>query len=84
MICLSSTYLVYENFFKNKSFVQEESETKTINESVSISQSEEIINSEEKEKNLISNLKNILLILDLPCSCVQKKAILLLGSIYLC
>jgi len=49
--------LVYENFFKNKSFVQEESETKTINESVSISQSEEIINSEEKEKNLISNLK---------------------------
>ena len=57
MICLSSTYLVYENFFKNKSFVQEESETKTINESVSISQSEEIINSEEKEKNLISNLK---------------------------
>ena len=57
MICLSSTYLVYENFFKNKSFVQEESETKKINESVSISQSEEIINSEEKEKNLISNLK---------------------------
>ena len=57
MICLSSTYLVYENFFKNKSFVQEESENKTINESVSISQSEEIINSEEKEKNLISNLK---------------------------
>ena len=57
MVCIFSTYLVYESFFKNKSFVQEESEINIKNENISISQSEEKINSEEKEKNLISNLK---------------------------
>ena len=57
MVCIFSTYLVYEQFFKNKSFVQIESENNINNENISISQSEEKINSEEKEKNLISNLK---------------------------
>ena len=57
MVCIFSTYLVYEQFFKNKSFVQIESEKNINNENISISQSEEKINSEEKEKNLISNLK---------------------------
>ena len=57
MVCIFSTYLVYESFFKNKSFVQEESEINIKNENISISQSEEKINSDEKEKNLISNLK---------------------------
>ena len=57
MVCIFSTYLVYESFFKNKSFVQEESEIDTKSEDLSISQSEEKINSDEKESNLISNLK---------------------------
>ena len=57
MICVFSTYLVYESFFKNKSFVQEESEIDTKSEDLSISQSKEKVNSDEKEKNLISNLK---------------------------
>ena len=57
MVCIFSTYLVYEQFFKNKSFVQIESENNINNENISISQSEEKINSDEKEKNLISNLK---------------------------
>ena len=57
MVCIFSTYLVYEQFFKNKSFVQIESENNINNENMSISQSEEKVNSDEKEKNLISNLK---------------------------
>ena len=57
MVCIFSTYLVYESFFKNKSFVQEESEINVKSESILISQSEEKINSDEKEINLISNLK---------------------------
>ena len=57
MVCIFSTYLVYESFFKNKSFVQEESEIDTKSEDLSISQSKEKVNSDEKEKNLISNLK---------------------------
>ena len=57
MVCVLSTYLVYEIFFKNRSFVQEESEVNINSENISISQSEENVNSDEKEKNLISNLK---------------------------
>ncbi len=57
MICVLSTYLVYENFFKNRSFVQEESEININRENISTSQSQEIIDPDEKEKNLISNLK---------------------------
>ena len=57
MVCIFSTYLLYENFFKDKSFVQDESEINIKNENISINQSEEKINSDEKEKNLISNLK---------------------------
>ena len=57
MVCILSTYLVYESFFKNKSFVQEDSEININSESTSTSQTEEKINSYEKEKNLISNLK---------------------------
>ena len=57
MVCIFSTYLVYESFFKNKSFVQEESEINVKSENILISQSEEKINSDEKEINLISNLK---------------------------
>ena len=57
MVCIFSTYLVYESFFKNKSFVQEESEINTKSENISINQSKEKSNSDEKEKNLISNLK---------------------------
>ena len=57
MVCVLSTYLVYESFFKNRSFVQEDSEININGENISISQSEEKINSVEKEKNLISNLK---------------------------
>ena len=57
MVCVLSTYLVYESFFKNRSFVQEESEVNINSENISISQSEEKVNSDEKEKNLISNLK---------------------------
>ena len=57
MVCIFSTYLVYESFFKDKSFVQDESEINIKNENISINQFEEKINSDEKEKNLISNLK---------------------------
>ena len=57
MVCIFSTYLVYESFFKNKSFVQEESEINVKSENILISKSEEKINSDEKEINLISNLK---------------------------
>jgi len=57
MVCISSTYLVYESFFKNRSFVQEDSEININSESTSTNQTEEKINSYEKEKNLISNLK---------------------------
>ena len=37
VICLISTYLVYINFFKNDSFVQDEGETVIITENKSIS-----------------------------------------------
>ena len=57
MVCIISTYLVYESFFKNKSFVQEEIEINVKSENILTSQTEEKINSDEKEKNLISNLK---------------------------
>ncbi len=57
IVCVLSTYIVYKNFFKNKSFVQDESELNTNSEDISISQSEEKINPDEKEKNIISNLK---------------------------
>ena len=57
VVCVLSTYLVYESFFKNKSFVQDENEINVTSEDISIIQSEEEINSDEKEKNLISNLK---------------------------
>ena len=57
MVCVLSTYLVYESFFKDRSFVQEENEININNENISISQSQELINPDEKEKNLISNLK---------------------------
>ena len=57
MVCVLSTYLVYESFFKNRSFVQEDSEIDINSESVSVNQTEEKINSDDKEKNLISNLK---------------------------
>ena len=57
IVCIFSTYLVYERFFKNKTFVQDESEINIKSENISISQSEEKSNSDEKEKNLISNLK---------------------------
>ena len=56
IVCIFSTYLVYENFFKNKSFVQDESEIIISSKNKSVSQSEEEINSEKLEKNLISNL----------------------------
>ena len=56
MVCVLSTYLVYESFFKNKSFVQDENEINVNNENISIIQSEGKNNSGEKEKNLISNL----------------------------
>ena len=56
MVCIFSTYLVYESFFKNKSFVQDESEITVNSQSETINQSEEKINSETLEKNLISNL----------------------------
>ena len=57
MVCVLSTYLVYESFFKNRSFVQEESKININSENISITQTEEKINSDDKEKNLISNLK---------------------------
>ena len=57
MVCVLSTYLVYESFFKNRSFVQEENEININKENISISQTEEIINTNKNEKNLISNLK---------------------------
>ena len=57
MVCILSTYLVYESFFKNRSFVQEDSEININSEITSTNQTEEKINSYEKEKNLISNLK---------------------------
>ena len=57
MVCVLSTYLVYESFFKNRSFVQEENEINLNKENISISQTEEIINSDKNEKNLINNLK---------------------------
>ena len=57
MVCVLSTYLVYESFFKNRSFVQEENEININKENISITQTEEIINSNKNEKNLISNLK---------------------------
>ena len=56
MVCIFSTYLVYESFFKNKSFVQDESEITVNSQSETLNQSEEKINSETLEKNLISNL----------------------------
>ena len=56
MVCIFSTYLVYESFFKNKSFVQDESEITVNSQSETINQSEEKINSQTLEKNLISNL----------------------------
>ena len=57
MVSVLSIYLVYESFFKNRSFVQEDSEIDINSESVSVNQTEEKINSDDKEKNLISNLK---------------------------
>ena len=57
VICLISTYLVYINFFKNDSFVQDEGETVIITENKSISRYKGEISVEEKESNLISNLK---------------------------
>ena len=57
IVCILSTYLVYKSFFDNKSFVQEEGEININSENISISQSEEKINPDEKEKNLITNLK---------------------------
>ena len=56
MVSVLSIYLVYESFFKNRSFVQEEAEININSENISMSQSEKI-NFDEKEKNLISNLK---------------------------
>ena len=56
MVCVLSTYLVYKGFFKNKSFVQDDNEINVNSENISIIQSEEKNNSDEKEKNLISNL----------------------------
>ena len=50
IVCIFSTYLVYERFFKNKTFVQDESEINIKSENISISQSEEKSNSDEKEK----------------------------------
>ena len=57
IVCIFSTYLVYENFFKNKSFVQEEIEINTKSENLLTDQTKEKLNIDEKEKNLISNLK---------------------------
>ena len=57
VICLISTYLVYINFFKNDSFVQDEGETVIITENKSISRYKGEISVKEKESNLISNLK---------------------------
>ncbi len=57
MVCVLSTYIVYESFFKNRSFVQEENEININKENISISQTEEIINTNKNEKNLINNLK---------------------------
>ena len=57
IVYVLSIYLVYESFFKNMSFVQEDSEIDINSESVSVNQTEEKINSDDKEKNLISNLK---------------------------
>ena len=57
MVCIFSTYLVYELFFKNKSFVQEEIEINTKSENLLTDQTKEKLNIDEKEKNLISNLK---------------------------
>ena len=49
MVCVFSTYLVYESFFKNKSFVQEESEI-NVKVRMTIDQSEEKINLMKKKK----------------------------------
>ena len=57
MVCIFSTYLVYESFFKNKSFVQEEIEINTKSENLSMINLKKKSTSDEKEKNLISNLK---------------------------
>ena len=57
IICLLSTYFVYERFFKNDSFVQEETEIELNNDSGSISLSKKNTISEEEETNVISNLK---------------------------
>ena len=57
MVSVLSIYLVFESFFKNRSFVQEDREIDINSESVSVNQTEEKINSDDKEKNLISNLK---------------------------
>ena len=57
IVCILSTYFVYESFFKNKSFVQDESEINLKSQNMSITKSEEKIQSDKKEINLISNLK---------------------------
>ena len=51
MVCIFSTYLVYESFFKDKSFVQDESEINIKNENISINQS--------KEKTILMKKKKI-------------------------
>ena len=57
IVCILSTYFVYEKFFKNKSFVQDENEINLKSQNMLISESDEKIKSVEKEINLISNLK---------------------------
>ena len=57
IVCILSTYFVYESFLKNKSFVQDESKINLKSQNMSITKSEEKIQSDKKEINLISNLK---------------------------
>ena len=56
IISLSSLYLVYEKFFKNKFYVQEENEIINTQDSISVKNQETVIE-EQNETNLISNLK---------------------------
>ena len=56
MVSVLSIYLVYESFFKNRSFVQEDSEIDINSESVSVNQTEEKINSDDKETEMSSSI----------------------------
>ena len=47
IVCILSTYFVYESFFKNKSFVQDESEINLKSQNMSITKSEEKIQSDK-------------------------------------